>query len=396
MQPKFVKIFGGGPSALIAADFLSSKFHVEIFEKEKNIGQKFLVAGKGGFNLTNNLDGNELADKYYPCDFLKNAILNFGSKSVREWLRNLNIETFTGTSGRVFAGKKYKPIDVLNSIRKSLIKKNVEIYTNHNFIGFDENNKPIVETTSKKFHRNEYYIFSLGGASWPNTGSDGRWLEHFNKIGISTNPFQASNCGINIKWPKRIIDHHVGKPLKNIRVKAGNFISSGEAVITNYGLEGNAIYSLIPSLRAAKNKGTLKISIDFKPNNSVENLGSKIRSTSSTSEGYKKLFNLNSTELSLLKSFTSKEEFTQPKIFVKGLKSLEIIVDSLRPIDESISTVGGIKTTDLNNDFSLKKYPNIYTIGEMVDWDAPTGGFLLQGCFSMGYHVADSLIKKNS
>lgn len=396
MKKKQIAIIGGGPSALIAAEVLSNNFDVSIYEKEKSVGQKFLVAGKGGFNLTNSLTGKNLSYKYLPKDFLNDAIHSFDSTNLRAWLNKHKIETFVGTSGRVFSKKEHNPIDVLANIKSRLLEKNVRIFTKHKFTGFDTQNRPLIEFGKMEIFLDvNYYIFALGGASWAKTGSDGKWRKHFEKLGIKTNYFQASNCGINISWHPNILAHHIGKPLKNIIISINGKQASGEVVLTKYGLEGNAIYELIPQVRTSLNynKSTI-ISIDFKPNNTIEQLHKKFKSGSSTTKDYKRLFNLNNLQLSLLKSYSTKESFLSQTSFINKIKSFEIKIDSLRPIDEAISTVGGIDLSELNSDFSLVKYPNIFTIGEMVDWDAPTGGFLLQGCFSMGYHTAKSILSK--
>lgn len=394
MPRKRVIIIGGGPSALIAANFLGNQCDVSIYEKEKNVGQKFLVAGKGGFNLTNSLTGIDLTDKYTPKEFLKNAILEFDSLKVRNWLNGLGIETFIGTSGRVFSKKTHKPIEVLEKIKQAILKKNVNIYTRHTFTGFDRNHIPVITYKDNIIkHSADYYIFALGGASWSITGSDGKWLDFFEAIGIKTKQFEPSNCGINITWPKNILDHHIGKPLKNIAVTVNDFKVRGEAVITRYGLEGNVIYPVVPKIRKSLKEGLTNICIDLKPNNSQTELIKKVGKKFSSSN-YGKALNLNSVELALLKSFTSKEEFLSADKFIATIKSLCLNVSSLRPIEEAISTVGGIDLSEINSDFSLKKLPNIFIIGEMADWDAPTGGYLLQGCFSMGAHAANSILSK--
>ena len=395
MSKKNIAIIGGGPSALISAYYLSPSYDVTIYEKEKTIGQKFLVAGKGGFNITNSLIGKELAIKYTPQNFLNHAILNFDSTAVRKWLDDLGIKTFIGTSGRVYVDKKIKPFEVLNKIRTSLELKKVRILTNSKFSGFDDENKPMVSSNDGKLVLNaDFYIFALGGASWSITGSNGKWLNHFANIGVDTKLFEPSNCGVNIKWPEDFIKYHTGKPLKNIIVHTKNIISTGEAVITNNGLEGNSIYSVIPEVRESLKNGKSEIFVDLKPDNTKEELLNKLKNIDINSNNYKSVLNLTSVQLALVKSQLSKEEFHSPNNFVTKLKALKLKVISLRPIEEAISTVGGICTTELTTNFSLKKYPNIFTIGEMVDWDAPTGGFLLQGCFSMGVHVANSLQEK--
>lgn len=391
-MPRTISIIGGGAAGLTAAYFLSEHFYVQIYEKEKKVGKKFLVAGKGGFNLTNSLTGTQLINKYSPKNIFKEAILNFDSTHTREWLAKLGIETFVGTSGRVFSAKKHKPYEVLKSLKRELKKRNVQINTNHKFNGFDKNGYPLIKYEDKEFTlKSDYYIFALGGASWPNTGSDGKWFKYFKGFGLELNNFQPSNCGVNIKWPKNILNHHVGKPLKNISTRIYRKKYRGEAVITNYGLEGNAIYSVIPELRTVNNYDDVYLTIDFKPNNEQYNLFEKIKNKKVSSESYKKNLKLNSTQLAVLKSFINKDDFILPNIFTEKIKNLKLKIESIRPIEEAISTIGGISVSELNPDFSLKKYPKFYIIGEMADWDAPTGGFLLQGCFSMGFTAAVSI-----
>jgi uncharacterized flavoprotein (TIGR03862 family) len=388
-----ISIIGGGPSALSAAYFLSEHFKVTIYEKEKNIGQKFLVAGKGGFNLTNQLNGEQLSEKYRPANFLRPAIIDFDSIAVRDWLKQNGIDTYIGTSGRVYAAKKHKPIDVLDNIRESLQRNGVKILTDHIFAGFDSEKEPIILKKGKRVKLDSSnYIFGLGGSSWSKTGSDGKWLNHFNSIGITTKPFESSNCGIIIKLAKSVVKFHRGKPLKNIEISCGKNKSRGEAVITEYGLEGNAVYSIIPHIRDHLKNERAVIKIDFKPNNLIADLITKLKSKNISSDTYKKVLNLKSAELAFIKANISKDDFQNSKKFISHLKGLELVIESLRPIDEAISTVGGIPISELNDDYSLKKYPNLFTIGEMVDWDAPTGGFLLQGCFSMGHFSAQSII----
>ena len=396
MHNKSIAIFGGGPASLSAAYFLPRNFDITIYEKEKSIGQKFLVAGKGGFNLTNSLVGDELLAKYQPQNIFKESISYFDSNSTRNWLESLEIETFIGTSGRIYAAKKHKPIDVLNKIKSALLKKNVKIRTNSSFVGFDRNNNPIISNMNKsEAVVADYYIFALGGASWSITGSDGKWLKHFNSIGIETNNFEASNCGVNINWDENFIKYHSGKPIKNIIISCGNMNSTGEAVITDYGLEGNAIYSVVPELRRLLLKDNGEIYIDFKPNNTEEELISKLSGNAANSSNYRKLLNISAPLLALIKSIISKDDFQSANKFIMHLKSLRIQINSLRPIDEAISTVGGIPAKEINKDFSLRKFQNIFAIGEMVDWDAPTGGFLLQGCFSMGAFAAKTISERS-
>ncbi len=390
---KNIAIIGGGPSAMMLA-YVLSKFHtVTIYEKNNGLGNKFLVAGKGGFNFTNSLAGTELAEKYSPKEFMQEAILSFDSKALREWYANLGLETFVGTSGRVFPIKGIKPVEVLNKIKEKLHSQNVIIEYDHEFIGFDENKNVKIKFKDEiKTLIADYYIFALGGSSWSVTGSDGKWTKHFEEIGVNIIPFESSNCGVNINWDNHIVENHAGKPLKNISVTVDGTTLKGEAVITKYGLEGNVIYPIIPKVRKLlKTKIKVEIKIDFKPDNTIDDLLKRVSNKKISSKDYGKLFNLKREQLALIKCYTTKEEYLSVELFIRKIKNLSIPVESLRDIEESISTVGGIDIEELNPDFSLKNHPKIYCIGEMVDWDAPTGGFLLQGAFSMGHLAGKSI-----
>jgi len=394
---KQIIIIGGGPAGLMAADKLSLTYNVNLYDKEKNIGQKFLVAGKGGFNLTNSVTVDELISKYSPDGFMNNAITNFDNTIFRQWLFEIGVPTYVGSSGRVFPEKGMMPIDVLNKIKTKLTQQGVRFHTQYQFVDFDNAKHVVLKHNGEKIvMKADYILFALGGASWPVTGSNGLWRTIFESMGIATNPFQASNCGVTIGWSETFKQNHAGKPLKNCKLFTNTCAMTGEAMITNSGMEGNALYALVPSIRTMLNAVMPAcLYVDFKPMNTEEQLLQKVREKNITTKEYGRIFNLNAMQLSIIKAYSSKERFLSVTGFIGSLKKLEIPIESLRPIDEAISTIGGISLEEVNDDFSLKKYPWIYTIGEMLDWDAPTGGYLLQGCFSMGYFAAKAILEKS-
>ncbi|HMC97851.1 MAG TPA: TIGR03862 family flavoprotein [Flavobacteriales bacterium] len=393
MERKRIAIIGGGPAGLIAADVLAPHCEVDLYDQGKSVGRKFLVAGQGGFNLTNSIEGDALKAMYAPPGIMDEAIASFGPAELRAWLLERGIGTYVGTSGRVFPTKGIKPIAVLRAIRDRLVAHGVHVHQEHAFVGFDADARPIIENESGRASvEADHVFFALGGASWPVTGSTGAWSAHFASIGIGTRPFRSSNCGINVRWPAHFIAAHAGKALKNIRITAGERTVLGEATITEHGLEGNAIYPIVPVVREALEQGgDAFIHIDLKPNNTAEQLLHKL--SGSTPADYPKALHLDRPQLALVKALTPKERFFTPADLVQDSKHLRVVVTGLRPIEEAISTVGGIRTEDLTPAFAFKRYPHVHAIGEMVDWDAPTGGYLLQGCFAMGHHAAQCLLR---
>jgi len=392
VDKKKISIIGGGPSAFLLACFLDpEKFSVTIYEKNKTFGRKFLVAGKGGFNLTHSETTQELINRYTPTGFLDKALQNFTNTDFRNWLDTIAIPTYIGSSKRVYPKQGIKPIEVLNAIAKTLKEKGVTIKYEHTFSGWNNTDEPLLNKVAIK---TDYTIFCLGGASWKITGSDGKWLDSFSEKGIKTKKFQGSNCGYKINWNKDFIKNHEGTPLKNITISCDTRLQKGEAVITTFGLEGNAIYGLSPQIRAQL-AANLKaaIYIDFKPSLSIENLYAKMQVSGykNTSQILKKEIKLSAAQIDLLKAYVSKEEYLNKEILAKKIKSFPLEILNTASIDESISTVGGIDLSAISQNFELEKLANQFCIGEMLDWDAPTGGYLLQGCVSTGVWLAKYL-----
>lgn len=392
---KQIAIIGGGPAAFLLAAFLDAeKFAITIYEKNKTAGRKFLVAGKGGFNLTHSEQIQQLMNRYTSDNFLDEALRNFTNTDFTNWLETIGVPTYIGSSKRVYPEEGIKPIEVLNSILKYLDKKGVIFKYEHTFSDWDENNNPIL---NNKTIQADYIAFSLGGGSWKITGSDGSWLDTFSKKGIETKKFQASNCGFEIDWKPNFILKNEGNPLKNIAISCKNVIQKGEAVITKFGLEGNAIYGLSPQIREQLNSNSkATVCIDFKPSLSLENVLSKIKNSKykNTTQILKKELKLSASQIDLLKTDLSKESYLNSESLARNIKKFPLEIINTATVNESISTVGGINLNAVTKNFELKNMSNQFCIGEMLDWDAPTGGYLLQACASTGVFLANHLNKK--
>lgn len=390
---KTVSIIGGGPAALILAALLNcQKFNVTIYEKNKTLGRKFLVAGKGGFNLTHSEPVTELIARYTPPHFLEKALLNFDNDDFRDWINTIGIPTYIGSSKRVYPERGIKPITVLNAILELLDKQGVAIRYQHTWTGWTSNDDLIFNAITEI--KSDYTIFALGGGSWKITGSDGTWLNLFERKSIPIVPFQSSNCAYRVDWPKDFISEHEGSPLKNIAISCLNKKQKGEVVITRFGLEGNAIYALSPQIREElESQQKAIVFLDMKPTLRADDLLQKIKKSTfrKTSETLQKEIKLSPAQIGLLKKYLPKETYLNPALLVQNIKKLSIEITGSGLLNDAISTTGGIQLNAVDENFQLKDKKSNYCIGEMLDWDAPTGGYLLQACFSMGMHLARHL-----
>ena len=400
---KTIAIIGGGASALALAAMLDENLYdITIYERQATLGRKFLVAGDGGFNLTHGEDLEDFLPRYtVPISNnssnqnIENSLRNFTNIDTRDWLKSIGIDTFIGSSNRVFPTKGIKPIEVLNAILSVLKNKQIKLKTKCFWQGWNAQNELImlqngVETAIKA----DIVVFSLGGASWRKTGSDGEWTPCFEEKGISIIPFQASNCAYKIAWSDNFLSKSEGKSLKNIALKCSDKVKKGEVVVTKFGLEGGAIYALSPAIREQLNEHQkATIFMDLKPVLSVADIINKLteKNNKPLTTLLKEQLHLPDAAVALLKNQLTKDEFIHIPTLATLIKNIPLSITAAAPIDEAISTVGGIPFSEVDEYFQLKKMPNHYAIGEMLDWDAPTGGYLLQACFSMGAYVAKRL-----
>jgi uncharacterized flavoprotein (TIGR03862 family) len=357
-------IIGAGPASLMAASQAIKKGdEVLVFEKMKTAGRKFLVAGDGGFNLSHIGDFDEFVC-YYSHSQMADIIRQFTNNDLVQFLKELGIDTFVGSSGKIFPVKEIKPAMVLNTWLTYLKKQGVQFFYHSVLEDFD-NDKVIIRLASGQ----ETYVFDrlilgLGAASWSKTGSDAAWVPLFQFKKIEVNPFVPSNAGVNVNLPEEFLHQFQGTVFKNVVVSHNGISRKGEVVLTEYGLEGAPIYYLNPSIRKDLK---LPIYIDFKPSFGEDQIRSTLVKSKNISEGLKKL-KLPSAFVSWCKHYVSKEEYNDLSLISRLIKQFPIHIHSFRPIDEAISCAGGVSWGELNENLQLKKFPNVFIVGEMIDW----------------------------
>ena len=374
--------------------------HVRLFEAQATVGRKFLVAGHGGFNLSNAEETTRFASRYGAEATRFQALLTrFSPADLRTWAAQLGIATFVGTSGRIFPEAQHKPADLLRAWLGRLRALGVEINVRHRWLGFvgehglrlrDEANGHVLTLAPAAT------ILALGGANWAKTGSDGAWAPALREVGVAVTPFAPANCGAEVRW-SAFFQEKVGRaPLKNIALRANTGPTlRGELMLTDYGLEGTPVYALTPHLRtalAARPPATLWLNL--KPDLTPAELLSRLRqprSKASLADFLKKTLRLNAPIPTLLREINPAVATLPPNELAALLQGLPLPVAALRPLDEAISTAGGVAFSELTEGLMLHRRPGTFLAGEMLDWEAPTGGYLLQGCFSTGAWVADAV-----
>ena len=395
-----VAIVGGGPAGLLAAQHLAEAgCRVRVFEQKATVGRKFLVAGHGGFNLTHSEDAATFAGRYgVAAPFFAQALARFSPTDLRRWAADLGIATFVGTSGRVFPEAQHKPADLLRAWLRRLGELGVELNTRHRWLGFagDTGLRFLNERTNEKFTvEPAATVLALGGASWPQTGSDGHWTQLLAAIGVRCQPFAPANCGAEVAW-SAFFKEKVGRaPLKNIALSCGGHTVRGEILLTDYGVEGTPVYALTPQVRAALALGQPAfLQLNLKPDLTsaeVQRRLARRKASDSLASFLGSAFSLKAPVPTLLR------ELAAPAAdLATSLTALPIAVAGLRPLAEAISSAGGVAFSEVDANLMLRARPGTYLAGEMLDWEAPTGGYLLQGCFSTGAWVARGAMRKLS
>ena len=395
MTKKNIAVIGGGPAGLMAAETLvRSGMVVTVYDRMPNPGRKFLLAGRGGLNLTHSEPLPAFLDRYGPLkEHLRAAIEALPPATLRAWADDLGQETFVGTSGRVFP-KPMKASPLLRAWLGRLGEMGVRLERGLRWIGWDDGGALsfIANDGRKVAVVADATILALGGASWPKLGSDGGWVPILAERGVAITPLQPANCGVRVAWSEFIRTRFAGAPLKRIAVSVGKNTQRGEALITEHGLEGGAIYALGPMIRErlAAGSGCI-ITLDLRPDLDHSQLTgalSRPRGKLSLGNHLRKAVALSPAAIGLLHEGHGKVLPGEPDELAAAMKSVPLTITGLSPIERAISTAGGIAWDALDEHYMLKAVPGVFAAGEMIDWDAPTGGYLLQACFSTGAAAA--------
>lgn len=387
-----VAIIGGGPAGLMAAEVLSQAgIRVDVYDGMPSVGRKFLLAGVGGMNITHSEAYPAFLSRYAErAPQIAPLLRAFDADALCQWINELGIETFIGSSGRVFP-TDMKAAPLLRAWLKRLRDSGVVIHTRHRWLGWDASGALRIASPEGEISVNpDATLLALGGGSWSRLGSDGTWMLPLEQRGVDLAPLQPSNCGFEVQaWSELMVSKFAGAPLKNIAIGLNDDIPRlGECVITATGIEGSLIYALSAPIREEINRyGAAVIHIDLLPGRPVDKLQaalSKPRGARSMAKHLHSQVGIDGVKAALLRELTDAETFADPALLARAIKALPLTLVKTRPLDEAISSAGGVRFEAMDERLMLKALPGVFCAGEMLDWEAPTGGYLLTGCFASG------------
>jgi uncharacterized flavoprotein (TIGR03862 family) len=399
---KHITIIGAGPSGLMAAEICANAgLNVTVYDRMRAPARKFLMAGRGGLNLTHSEDLECFIKRYGDAaPRLASCIEHFPPTTLRAWCEGLGIETFIGSSGRIFP-TTFKASPLLRAWLQRLDKMNVRFALRHDWRGWDDVGALLFnDAEDKKISVTpDATLLALGGASWPRLGADGGWVNFLKEKNISVSPLRPANCGFAVDWTPHFIERFEGHPLKTIALSFANVTVQGEMMITKHGVEGGAIYAHSSALREAiAQDGTANPTLDLRKDISADDLTRRLqagRGSQSLSTFLKKAAGLSPLAIGLIQEASRAHAMPIETAAQLShiIKHLPLRLTAPFPIDRAISSAGGIMWDEIDEHYGLKKIPRVFIAGEMLDWEAPTGGYLLQGCFSTAVAAARGVIR---
>ena len=388
-------IVGGGPAGLMAAEVAAAAgVAVDLYDAKGSVGRKFLLAGKGGLNLTHAEPADRFAGRYGTRrDEVGRWLQAFDAQALRAWARELGVETFAGSSGRIFP-VDMKAAPLLRAWVHRLRQAGVVFHMHHRWQGWQAHGALRFDTPlGERVVPAAALVLALGGASWPQLGSDGAWVAPLARAGIDIAPLQPANCGFELGWSEHLRERFAGAPLKPVVVhwvdrKGVAHARQGEFVLSEYGIEGSLIYAIGAELREQIVKhGTASFKLDLVPGYSLSVLAERLaapRGRHSIGDWLRRRAGLDAAKCALVFELTSKPVLADPHALATQLKSLPLHLAAARPVAEAISTAGGVRLEALDEQLMLRDLPGVFCAGEMLDWEAPTGGYLLSACFASG------------
>lgn len=394
--PQTIAVIGAGPAGLRAAEVLAGAgCAVTLFDHKPTAGRKFLMAGRGGLNLTHSEPVADFLKKYGVAEpLMARAFALFSPADLTTWCHDLGFETFVGTSGRVYP-KTMKASPLLRAWLKKLDRLGVRFAPRHRWIGWNGEALSFQTADAKTVEvKTDACLIALGGASWPHLGSDGHWDEIFRREDIAVAPFRPANCGFAVAWSDVFRERYAGQPLKPVTLSFAGRCQRGEIMITREGVEGSLIYAFGAALRdEIESAGKAVLALDLRPDVAVDALIKRLsapRGRNSLSNHLRKAGGLSPLAASLLRE-GARDLSPDPRILAARIKQMPLTLIAPGPLERAISTAGGVRLDALTDKLMLKAKPGVFVAGEMLDWEAPTGGYLLQGCFSTATLAADGI-----
>ena len=390
MNRQRIAIVGGGPAGLMAAEVLSALpgLAVDVYDAMPSVGRKFLMAGKGGMNITHSEPLPDFVGRYGArAGQLAPWLTEFSPTALRDWIHGLGIETFVGTSGRVFP-TEMKAAPLLRAWLQRLRSQGVCFHVRHRWLGWSGDGLRFATPDGETLVPAAATILALGGGSWAKLGSDGAWVPVLRESGIEVATLKPANCGFDVAWSAFFSERFAGQPVKPVVASCAGQSRQGEFNITATGIEGGLVYALSAPLRDVLGRdGQAALILDLAPGRSVERLAADLarpRGRDSLANHLRRRTGIEGVKAALLRELCPPETLATPALLAAAIKALPVPVIATRPIDEAISTAGGVSFAALDEALMLRAKPGVFCAGEMVDWEAPTGGYLLTACLASG------------